>query len=281
MISTDKICDINAQVQDWHARHEIVAFVPTMGNLHEGHISLIREAKKRAHHVIVSIFVNPMQFGENEDLDAYPKTLNEDKQALENIGVELLFIPTTAVMYPNGCDVQTFIEVPEISNMLCGKSRPSHFRGVATVVCKLFNIVQPDIALFGKKDFQQLLVIKAMVADLSLPIEIIGVDTVRESSGLALSSRNNYLTVQEKAIAPKLKQALDTLATDILLDVKVDDAIVKAKKYLNQAGFDVDYIEVRSVLTLRRPHDEDKSLVILAAAKLGRTRLIDNVELQR
>lgn len=215
MITSTHIDDIRTQVRAWRAKGETVAFVPTMGNLHQGHITLVKEAAQKCDHVVVSIFVNPMQFGQNEDLDAYPRTLAADSEALTTAGAELLFTPTPATIYPKGLAQQTFVEVPGISEVLCGASRPGHFRGVATVVCKLFNIVQPDVAFFGNKDYQQLLVIRTMVEDLSLPIEIIGVDTIREASGLAMSSRNGYLTRDEKAAAPALKKALDAMAAGI------------------------------------------------------------------
>ena len=215
MITSAHIDDIRTQVRAWRAKGETVAFVPTMGNLHQGHITLVKEAAQKCDHVVVSIFVNPMQFGQNEDLDAYPRTLAADSEALTTAGAELLFTPTPATIYPKGLAQQTFVEVPGISEVLCGASRPGHFRGVATVVCKLFNIVQPDVAFFGNKDYQQLLVIRTMVEDLSLPIEIIGVDTIREASGLAMSSRNGYLTRDEKAAAPALKKALDAMAAGI------------------------------------------------------------------
>ncbi|MGL5393104.1 MAG: pantoate--beta-alanine ligase, partial [Shewanella sp.] len=215
MITSAHIEDIRTQVRAWRAKGETVAFVPTMGNLHQGHLTLVKQAAQKCDHVVVSIFVNPMQFGQHEDLDAYPRTLAADSQALTGAGAALLFTPTPAMIYPKGLAQQTYVEVPGISDMLCGESRPGHFRGVATIVCKLFNLVQPDVAFFGNKDYQQLLVIKTMVEDLSLPIEIIGVDTIREASGLAMSSRNGYLTADEKARAPALKQALDAMAQGI------------------------------------------------------------------
>jgi pantoate--beta-alanine ligase len=252
-----------------------------MGNLHQGHVSLILEAARRADHVVASIFVNPLQFGKNEDLDAYPRTLGADQQKLTEAGCELLFTPTPELIYPKGLDAQTFVEVPGISDELCGASRPGHFRGVATIVCKLFNIVQPDIALFGRKDYQQLLVIKTMVSDLSLPIEVIGVETVREDSGLALSSRNGYLTEAEKALAPKLKAAMDKLAEAIVLGQDIDQAISDTKEFLRAAGLEPDYLEVREASSLKPVSSDDKSLVILAAAYLGKARLIDNMTLSR
>ncbi|AYV12719.1 pantoate--beta-alanine ligase [Shewanella algae] len=281
MLTTAKIDEIRARVREWRQKGETVAFVPTMGNLHQGHVSLILEAARRADHVVASIFVNPLQFGKNEDLDAYPRTLGADQQKLTEAGCELLFTPTLELIYPKGLDAQTFVEVPGISDELCGASRPGHFRGVATIVCKLFNIVQPDIALFGRKDYQQLLVIKTMVTDLSLPIEVIGVETVREDSGLALSSRNGYLTEAEKALAPKLKASMDKLAEAIVLGQDIDQAISNAKELLRAAGLEPDYLEVREASSLKPVSSDDKSLVILAAAYLGKARLIDNMTLSR
>ena len=281
MLTTAEISELQALVKDWHNQGKTVAFVPTMGNLHSGHIKLMQEAKKRAHHVVVSIFVNPMQFGENEDLNSYPRTLDADQAQLISAEVDCLFTPTPSLIYPKGLDQQTYIEVPNISSALCGESRPGHFKGVATIVCKLFNIVQPDLAIFGKKDFQQLLIIKTMVSDLSMPIKIIGIDTVREDSGLAMSSRNGYLSVEQKAIAPRLKRTLNELIESIQSGKTVDDAIAQGKLTLAQASFVVDYLEVRSALSLARPNHDDKSLIVLAAAKLGSTRLIDNLEFQR
>ena len=281
MLTTAKIDEIRTRVREWRQKGETVAFVPTMGNLHQGHVSLILEAARRADHVVASIFVNPLQFGKNEDLDAYPRTLGADQQKLTEAGCELLFTPTPELIYPKGLDAQTFVEVPGISDELCGASRPGHFRGVATIVCKLFNVVQPDIALFGRKDYQQLLVIKTMVTDLSLPIEVIGVETVREDSGLALSSRNGYLTEAEKALAPKLKAAMDKLAEAIVLGQDIDQAISDTKEFLRAAGLEPDYLEVREASSLKPVSSDDKSLVILAAAYLGKARLIDNMTLSR
>ncbi|MGI2129020.1 pantoate--beta-alanine ligase [Shewanella oncorhynchi] len=281
MITSAHIDDIRTQVRAWRAKGETVAFVPTMGNLHRGHITLVKEAAKRCDHVVVSIFVNPMQFGQNEDLDAYPRTLAADSEALTAAGAELLFTPTPAVMYPKGLAQQTYVEVPGISDLLCGASRPGHFRGVATIVCKLFNIVQPDVALFGNKDYQQLLVIETMVEDLSLPIEIIGVDTIREDSGLAMSSRNGYLTAAEKAAAPALKQAIDAMAAGIKQGQSVDAVTEQAKISLVAAGFTPDYLEIRHAHTLEKGQSQDQTLVILAAAYIGKARLIDNLRFDR
>lgn len=277
MITTAAIADIRAQVKAWRTKGETIAFVPTMGNLHQGHITLVQQAREKADHVVVSIFVNPMQFGQNEDLDAYPRTLEQDSKALIAAGAELLFTPTPEIIYPKGLAQQTYVDVPEIGDELCGASRPGHFRGVATIVNKLFNIVQPDMALFGKKDFQQLLVIKTMVEDLSLPIDIIGIDTIREPSGLAMSSRNGYLTAQEKINAAALKQALDDMAANVRQGVDLDTATQTAQQSLLAAGFAPDYLELRNAYNLKPATDEDKELVIVAAAYIGKARLIDNL----
>lgn len=281
MLTTAKVEEIRARIKCWRNQGESIAFVPTMGNLHQGHITLVKEAKQRADHVVVSIFVNPLQFGQNEDLDGYPRTLEADQAKLVDAGCEMLFVPTPAIMYPKGLDKQTSVEVPGISDQLCGATRPGHFRGVATVVCKLFNIVQPDLALFGRKDYQQLQVIRTMVEDLSLPIDVIGVDTVREATGLAMSSRNGYLTAEEKATAPALKQALDALAERISSGTDVDTATSECKASLTAAGLTPDYIEVLEASTLKPVTAADKQLVVLAAAYLGKARLIDNLPFTR
>jgi pantoate--beta-alanine ligase len=277
MKTTAEISKVRAQVRAWRQKGESIAFVPTMGNLHRGHITLVNEAKNRADHVVVSIFVNPMQFGKNEDLDAYPRTLDADSAALVEAGAELLFIPTPEIIYPKGLENQSYVDVPKVGDHLCGTSRPGHFRGVSTVVCKLFNIVQPDMALFGRKDFQQLLVIKHMVTDLSLPIDIIGIETIREDSGLAMSSRNGYLTLEQKATAAILKQTLDKMALSIAQGEKVDSVVAIASQNITQAGFTLDYLEVLSAFNLEAPQATEKELVILVAAFIGKTRLIDNL----
>ncbi|MGS0676281.1 pantoate--beta-alanine ligase [Shewanella sp. 125m-1] len=277
MITTQSISDIRAQIKAWRQKGETVAFVPTMGNLHLGHITLVKEAKTRADHVVASIFVNPMQFGQNEDLDAYPRTLANDQAALTAAGAELLFTPTPAIIYPKGMDAQTYVEVPSISEQLCGASRPGHFRGVATIVCKLFNIVQPDIAVFGQKDFQQLLVIRTMVEDLSMPIEVVGVDTIREASGLAMSSRNGYLSEEQKAQASQIKRSLDKMATALTAGLAIKNVIAQAQAELTEVGFKNDYLDVRNANTFASATADDSELVILVAAYMGSTRLIDNL----
>ena len=256
-----------------------VAFVPTMGNLHEGHLTLMREARKHAQTVICSIFVNPMQFGANEDLNKYPRTLDADIAALESVGVDLLYFPSIDTMYPKPLSDQTKVEVPVISDLYCGASRPGHFVGVATVVAKLFNMVQPDVALFGTKDFQQLAVIRRMVTDLAMPIEIIGVPTVRHADGLAMSSRNQYLTSEQRAIAPKiyaeLKQLAETLSQDLS---QLEQQSADSQRRLAEAGFEPDYLHVLDAETLLPLTDQSEQGVILIAAKLGAARLIDNIE---
>ena len=219
MKTVSQISELRAQVTAWRQQGLTVGFVPTMGNLHAGHISLIDEAHKHADKIVASIFVNPMQFGANEDIDSYPRTMIDDQQKLTAAGTDLLFTPTPDIIYPKGLAKQSFVEVPNVSEGYCGESRPGHFRGVATVVCKLFNLVQPDIACFGLKDYQQVQVIQTMVEDLSMPITVIPVATIREDSGLALSSRNGYLTAEEKAIAPALQKNLQWLAEKIKADL--------------------------------------------------------------
>lgn len=281
MITINEINDLRAQIDIWR-RGGNVAFVPTMGNLHAGHLSLVKEARKIADRVVVSIFVNPMQFGAGEDFDSYPRTLESDSGMLEAEGTDLLFAPPVEVMYPKPQSEQTRVEVPEISNVLCGAARPGHFVGVATVVCKLFNMVQPDIGVFGNKDYQQLMVIRHMVEDLAMPVRIVGIDTVRESDGLAMSSRNGYLTEQERLTAPILYRVISGLAQR-LRDGDNDYASLQlqATSQLNEDGFRTDFIAIRRASDLSEPVAGEADLVILAAAYLGEARLIDNIEVSR
>jgi len=270
--------DVNAQVRDWHRQAERIAFVPTMGNLHAGHLRLVETAKKHCDKVVVSIFVNPMQFGAGEDFERYPRTLEADEQQLQEHAVDLLFVPDTQSMYPHGHQHTTYIDVPGLTTGLEGAQRPGHFRGVATVVNKLFNIVQPDVAVFGEKDFQQLLVIRRMVRDLDLPIEILGEATVREADGLALSSRNQYLSEGERRKAPELYRTLqhvrDRLRGNGLDYTNLEqEAILR----LERQGFTPDYVAIRHSETLQEPKDHTEPMVILAAVRLGQTRLIDNL----
>lgn len=276
-IITD-ILPLREQRRKWQISGKVIGFVPTMGNLHQGHLRLVEEAKKACDIVVVSVFVNPMQFGPNEDLDAYPRTLEDDISKLQSLDVDCLFTPRASDIYARGLENQTFVEVPGISYMICGASRPGHFRGVATIVCKLFNMVQPNHAFFGEKDFQQLQVIKAMVQDLSMNLKVHGVPTVRESDGLAMSSRNNYLSDKERKVAPQLYQTLTALSEQIISGRRDFRTLIKEHSLtLYNAGFKTDYIEIRAADTLLQPSHEDTELVILAAAFLGKTRLIDNL----
>ena len=266
------------EMRAWRKTAGTVAFVPTMGNLHEGHLALVREAKKRADSVAVSIFVNRLQFGQGEDFDRYPRTLQEDAAKLEGEGVSVLFAPDERELYPRVAQRYN-IEPPHLQNELCGRFRPGHFRGVATVVAKLFNIVQPDFACFGKKDYQQLAVIKGLVEDLDFPVQIVPVDTGRAADGLALSSRNRYLSETERAQAPRLYRELQHISAELrggnLAYAELEAA---ALRNLQQAGWTTDYVEIRRADTLETAHAGDKKLVVLAAARLGNTRLIDNIE---
>ncbi|WP_215396572.1 pantoate--beta-alanine ligase [Rheinheimera oceanensis] len=275
----NSIAALRAQISAWRQNGERIAFVPTMGNLHNGHLKLVDVAKSHADRVIVSIFVNPMQFGKNEDLDSYPRTLEADCAGLTTHGTDAVFTPTPDIMYPRGLDVQTFVEVPMLGDLHCGASRAGHFRGVSTIVCKLFNLVQPDIACFGQKDYQQLAIIRQMVTDLSLPIEIIGVPTERAENGLALSSRNGYLTPEQLATAPQLYQVLQQLRAQILAGNHDYRSLeLQTKQQLSAAGFTPDYIDISDQTDLTLATTAEQAKVILAAAWLGSTRLIDNLE---
>ena len=280
MLTVHTVQELRETVADWRRAGQRIAFVPTMGNLHSGHLDLMREAGTRAGRVVTSIFVNPMQFGEGEDFDAYPRTLAQDSEKLRELGVDLLFAPEVSAIYPTGStEHQTRVEVPGLSDVLCGASRPGHFVGVATVVCKLFNLVQPDLAVFGQKDFQQLMVIRRMVDDLAFPIEIIGKETVRESDGLAMSSRNGYLSGKERETAPLLYRALQETAAAIKAGNRDYTGLEKAAEaLLQEAGFRPDYYAIRRAGDLAPAVDSDEDLVILAAAYLGTTRLIDNLK---
>lgn len=262
-------------IQNWRNANERVAFVPTMGNLHAGHLQLVREAKSHADKVIVSIFVNPTQFGVNEDFSNYPRTEIADCEQLTAEGCDAVFLPSVETIYAP--TAQTSVRVSEISQNYCGASRKGHFDGVATVVCKLFNIVQPNVALFGLKDFQQFCVIQTLTRDLHLPIEIIGVPTVREFDGLAMSSRNGYLNEQERKIAPQLYQILQRARDNLRTEQTISHIEQQAISELTQAGFTVDYFNVARRSDLQAATIDDKTLIILAAAKLGKTRLIDNL----
>lgn len=278
MQTVTTIAEVRSLVAAWRAAGQRIAFVPTMGNLHAGHIHLVDEAHRHADRVVASIFVNPLQFGPSEDFAAYPRTLAADQEKLAAAGCDLLFAPGEREMYPLGCEGLTCVEVPGLSDILCGAFRPGHFRGVATVVSKLFHIVQPDVALFGEKDYQQLLVIRRMVRDLDMPVEIIGVATVREADGLALSSRNGYLSADERRLAAGLYAALQALAAQVR-EGRQDYAALEAAAVarLERAGFRPDYVSVRRAADLGLPQAGERRLVVLVAARLGKTRLIDNL----
>ncbi|HHS1386156.1 TPA: pantoate--beta-alanine ligase [Neisseria meningitidis] len=268
------------ELRAWRKNAGKVAFVPTMGNLHEGHLALVREAKKRADSVVVSIFVNRLQFGQGEDFDKYPRTLQQDADKLEAEGVAVVFAPDEKELYPN-VEQRYNVEPPNLQNELCGKFRPGHFRGVATVVSKLFNIVAPDVACFGKKDYQQLAVIKGLTEDLNFDVEIVPVDTGRAEDGLALSSRNQYLSAAERDEAPRLYRELKAVA-ESLAQGSLDYAGLekRAVQSLTEYGWVVDYVEIRRADTLEVARAGDKKLVVLAAARLETTRLIDNLEIK-
>ena len=279
MIVVETISGLRREIAALRRQGKRIAFVPTMGNLHAGHLKLVQVAHEHADAVVASIYVNPLQFGPKEDLAAYPRTPGEDKKALEAEKTELLFMPTDTEMYPRGLDVMTKVEVPALGDILCGKFRPGHFRGVTTVVNRLFNLVHPDVAVFGKKDYQQLMLIKFMVADLGLPIEIVGVDTVREADGLAMSSRNHYLSAAERKTAAKLYAGLCGLRDRLIKAGKtVSGFETETLRELETAGFRPDYLGIRRAADLGELDPQDRHLVILAAVWLGRTRLIDNVE---
>lgn len=254
-----------------------IALVPTMGNLHAGHLALVAEARARADLVVATIFVNPLQFGPDEDLDAYPRTLDEDQVRLANAGCDLLFAPSTRELYPEGLGVQTRVRVAGVSEELCGGSRPGHFDGVATVVSLLFNLVQPDLACFGEKDYQQLAVIRQLTRDLHFPIEIVGVPIVRAEDGLALSSRNGYLSEEERIRAPGLHLTLCELRDAIAAGTPVADALAVANDHLVARGFVTDYLALRRADDLGEIDADTREAVILAAAQLGPARLIDNL----
>ncbi len=280
MIITEETIDLlRQQLQSWRQTGQRIAFVPTMGNLHDGHLRLVDEAKKHADRVVVSIFVNPTQFAEGEDFTRYPRTQKQDLEQLMAHHVDLVFIPEISEIYalPN----LTVVEVNDLSGQLCGECRPGHFAGVATVVCKLFNIVQPNVAVFGEKDYQQLVLIRTMVSDLKMPIQIVGVPTVRAEDGLALSSRNQYLSVEQRELAASLYRTLCAARDQLLTGVAVGYRQIEEQQIgqLKLAGFKPEYFAIRNADNLSHPHKtgHQQQLVILVAARLGRTRLIDNL----
>jgi pantoate--beta-alanine ligase len=279
MLTVTTISAVRARVAQWRAAGERVVFVPTMGNLHAGHVSLIEAARRHGKRFVASIFVNPMQFGPNEDFAHYPRTPTQDAQMLERAGCDLMFMPEVDEIYPNGATHATRVEVPGISGILCGEFRPGHFEGVATVVCKLFNIVDADVAIFGEKDFQQLTVIRRMVADLCLRVEIVGAPTVREADGLAMSSRNQYLDEAQRRLSPaiyrQLQQAVAALQSGVRDYPKIEAA---GRAALDGAGFRTDYFSVRDAKTLAPAGPDTSAFVVLTASRLGKARLIDNIQ---
>ena len=281
METVSSLHGLRSVIERWKRSGYSIALVPTMGNLHDGHISLLNHARECADRTVVSIFVNPIQFGKGEDYERYPSTLADDKNKLEKYGLDLLFTPDLAQLYPGGTDIDTRINVPGLSNILCGESRPNHFSGVATVVTKLLSNAQPDVAFFGEKDYQQLLVIKRMVRDLCLPVEIAGLPIVREPDGLAMSSRNAYLSREERRRAPEIYQTLKAAAEGLRQGNKNMDEIEKeAFGRLEEAGFRPEYVSIRRTEDLQQPTPEDTRLSILVAAWLGRARLIDNLKVR-
>ncbi len=278
MLTVSDIDVLHQTLGQWRHDGSRIAFVPTMGNLHSGHLSLIKSAQQHADRVIASIFVNPTQFDLADDLAAYPRTLDDDIVKLEAQQTDLLFAPATDAIYSRDKAATTTVDVPVISDILCGASRPGHFRGVTTVVCKLFNIVQPDIAVFGEKDYQQLFIIRRMVDDLNIPVTIRGEPTVREADGLAMSSRNGYLSKEQRAIAPGLYQALRHVAARVQQGA-ADYRLLErnTNEHLQGLGFMADYVSIRRCANLAEAQPGDRGLVVLASAWLGKARLIDNL----
>ncbi|MCG8371026.1 MAG: pantoate--beta-alanine ligase [Proteobacteria bacterium] len=270
--------ELAEQLVEWRGHDEHVALVPTMGNLHKGHLSLVRLAREHAERVVVSVFVNPTQFGEGEDYESYPRTLERDKRLLRKTPADLVFAPGVETMYPSGLEMATTVSVPGLTENFCGASRPGHFDGVTTVVARLFAMVRPDVAVFGQKDYQQQLVIRHMVDDLNLPVAVITGETVREDDGLAMSSRNAYLTDDERAVAPQLHETLATIGGELQNGRRnFEDLEEEAVSRLASAGFDVDYFAIRRAQNLESPDRDCDDLVLLAAARLGKARLIDNI----
>jgi pantoate--beta-alanine ligase len=282
VIIVDSIATLRSQLAEWRRAGERIGFVPTMGNLHAGHMSLLAAARYRADRVVASVFVNPLQFGPGEDYERYPRTPEDDRTLLEDARCDLLFLPEVAEIYPHGATQQTLIHVRGLSETLCGEFRPGHFEGVATVVAKLFNIVQPEVAVFGEKDFQQYTIIRRMTSDLCMPVDVVGAATVRTPDGLAMSSRNRYLSTEERQRAPRIHETLRAAVARIdggevdYADIERDGAASLAS-----AGMKPDYFAVRDALTLGLPDAASRDLVVLAAARLGKARLIDNLRARR
>jgi pantoate--beta-alanine ligase len=280
MLSIERVQDLREQVRDWRRAGLRVGLVPTLGNLHAGHQSLVRHCSRLADRTLASVFVNPTQFGPGEDFNRYPRTLDADRARLIEAGAQALFAPSLHEVYPGGAESATFVDVPGLSEILCGAARPGHFRGVATVVCRLFNMVQPDVAVFGEKDWQQLIVIRRMTRDLAFPVEVVGSAIVRESDGLAMSSRNTYLSAEERARAAALNRVLRNCAEAVANGEKDYPLLERgALSALEDEGFRPDYVAIRDAETLALPTADQQppNLRILAAAWLGKARLIDNV----
>jgi pantoate--beta-alanine ligase len=273
---------VRERVRAWQREGLRVAFVPTMGNLHPGHVSLIEAARQHGDRFVTSIFVNPMQFGPNEDFAHYPRTPTDDERMLADAGCSLMFMPNVAEIYPSGSERATRVEVPDLSRVLCGEFRPGHFEGVTTIVATLFNIVQPEVAVFGEKDFQQLTVIRRMVTDLCFPVKIVGAPTVRDADGLAMSSRNQYLTPEERSLSPRIYETLTATAKRLSGGDK-DFAGLERAGYqaLEAAGFRMDYYAIRQAGDLSMPKADTKHLVVLTAVRMSKARLIDNVQVER
>lgn len=282
MIVCKNIEQLRARISEWRNNKESIAFVPTMGNLHAGHLSLVELAQQTAAHVVVSIYVNPLQFSPDEDFSSYPRTLDEDLKKLETSGVDMVFTPDTSMIYPRGETRSSSVEVPVLSSIIEGEFRPGFFKGVATVVLKLFNMVQPDYAVFGEKDFQQLLIIRQMVSDLNLPVEIVAGEIKREPDGLAMSSRNNYLNAADREKSRLLSQALMDCRRQIEQGISIEQAENNCVDRLENHDFSVDYVTVRETIGLQRVSNQEIAgnieLIVLAAAKIGDTRLIDNMK---
>ncbi|AKL42289.1 MULTISPECIES: pantoate--beta-alanine ligase [Serratia] len=277
MIIIETLPMLRQQIRRWRQEGKRIALVPTMGNLHDGHMTLVDEARARADVVVVSIFVNPMQFDRPDDLARYPRTLQEDSEKLTRRSVDLVFAPAPAAVYPQGLEQQTYVDVPGISSILEGASRPGHFRGVSTIVSKLFNLVQPDLACFGEKDYQQLALIRKMVADMGYDIDIVGVPTVRAKDGLALSSRNGYLTAEERKVAPQLSKIMNALAQQLANGERHVEALLEqTAEQLRAAGFTPDELFIRDADSLQPLTVDSQRAVVLMAAWLGKARLIDN-----
>jgi len=282
MDTVTTVAAVREHVRRWRSEGRRVAFVPTMGNLHAGHVSLIEAARRHGDRFVASIFVNPMQFGPNEDYAQYPRTPAKDADMLSEAGCSLMFMPDVAAIYPNGSERATRVDVPSLSRILDGEFRPGHFEGVSTIVAALFHIVAPDVAIFGEKDFQQLTIIRRMVADLCMAVEIVGAPTVRDSDGLAMSSRNQYLTPAERGVAPRIYQTLQAAANRLQAgDTEFASIERTGVEALTKAGMKPDYFSVRRAQDLGAPAPDTKHLVVLTAARLGRARLIDNIQVRK